>query len=916
MNDNLINWLESLTEPDTYPLIRDLLVAMGFRQVVITHGQLEFGRDICFVEHDRIGRQIWRGVQVKTSALSGSLCSEQGARHLLSQCEAALDTPFELPDGTTVMLKEIWIVTTHQLTEHAKASIRGKLSKLPSIQILDGPAIRDLIERHLPSLLDAQSEPLERYLQYLVNYCNSPEEYLVTRVRAKWSVADVFYDPECTIRILHPESYSNAQLLPKLDRVLDRADYLKTMLAKRLLPLAEVNLLIEVIESLIRLLVFLKAIGSSRSRCASLEASIPLLVADLAGLRIDQKQLNPLQPMRELLTPIIETSALYRLEPFLATINDESTEVLRRYTRLLAEVAQLERCQIESASTKAANTVVESLASAKMNLDRASESRMQFFDALRVAYISGTDFSHPLVKIATLAASNLWQSIRVHAFAKPQSLSEVKTLVRESEGDIKSKYNQMWMETVEPHIQKGKAESADERIMEAWGILNQLSVAMCDLFELKNVKWIELTSSGLLICQACKRLVIKGDLGIGKTTLLKRASQIEAEKYLNNTETLVPILVLLSTVSDAGNAGARDILLSSVHTKFRMLNTVRDENMHWVLDGVDELKSIALREKIFDWCVQNKSLRILLSSRPHAIPQWMPGFTVVSMEPMSQESAERLVQNFSRDNPAMQKKLIDALRSSVALSELARNPLMLMLLIIMAMRRGAETLPTRREDLYEEIMDLLLGEWDKVKSVEREHLIHDRRIRRRLFQRIAFTLYAKRKRNFTKEEFLDATMSAIPLIGVTYDMALELFEEVLRDCIVIPITSQEYGFFHFSIQEFLTAEDLANDTGLQRVWQVVEEYFRSNGWWEGVLVFYAGIKRDVSYLINNLEKHLTIVISGDCENTLLRGILERWRKAADFMRWEDIRPHGTVAKVLSNEQEGSRWKLGKGSPFK
>ena len=58
----LTRWLTQLPEPELRVLVRDLLNAMGYRQVAITHGSLELGRDLVFAETDRIGRLVWRGV--------------------------------------------------------------------------------------------------------------------------------------------------------------------------------------------------------------------------------------------------------------------------------------------------------------------------------------------------------------------------------------------------------------------------------------------------------------------------------------------------------------------------------------------------------------------------------------------------------------------------------------------------------------------------------------------------------------------------------------------------------------------------------------------------------------------------------------------------------------------------------------
>jgi len=129
---------------------------MGYERVTITHGTLEFGRDICFLEVDRLGRQIWRGVQIKASTVSGSLSSDAGIRNILNQCQAALDTPYVTSEGKEVLLYEIILISTHPISEHAKLSVKGMLQQLgSSFHIIDGPKLADMIETYLPNLIES-----------------------------------------------------------------------------------------------------------------------------------------------------------------------------------------------------------------------------------------------------------------------------------------------------------------------------------------------------------------------------------------------------------------------------------------------------------------------------------------------------------------------------------------------------------------------------------------------------------------------------------------------------------------------------------------------------------------------------------------------------------------------------------------
>ena len=131
-------------------------------------------------EVDRIGRHIWRGVQVKAQPVGGSM-DEGGIRTLVNQCEAALDSPYPTAAGSESMLAEIWIINSRQLTEQAKLSIRGKLRNNQSLEIIDGSRLVDLLNHYLPQLLRNQSAPLEKYLTNPSQFCDTTEDYLSAR---------------------------------------------------------------------------------------------------------------------------------------------------------------------------------------------------------------------------------------------------------------------------------------------------------------------------------------------------------------------------------------------------------------------------------------------------------------------------------------------------------------------------------------------------------------------------------------------------------------------------------------------------------------------------------------------------------------------------------------------------------------
>jgi hypothetical protein len=80
-------------------------------------------------------------------------------------------------------------------------------------------------------------------------------------------------------------------------------------------------------------------------------------------------------------------------------------------------------------------------------------------------------------------------------------------------------------------------------------------------------------------------------------------------------------------------------------------------------------------------------------------------------------------------------------------------------------------------------------------------------------------------------------------------------------------------------------DPLSREISASGVWTAIHK----TGWWEEVLVFYAAIKRDISYLLNDLafftEQH-------DADGRRRR-LVERWLEVADLTDYSTVNAAGT-----------------------
>lgn len=453
----------------------------------------------------------------------------------------------------------------------------------------------------------------------------------------------------------------------------------------------------------------------------------------------------------------------------------------------------------------------------------------------------------------------------------------------------------------------------DSEIIKVVGELSQLTNIIDKFYGLSQDELLSYESNGLAFCHTFNKIVLKAELGSGKTTLLKKYTHDLISKNISNPHKLIPVFCSLSATAFDSTKEIEDNIFLSSKIPIKDSSMMNKSKLVWLLDGFDEIENKNLKSSIFRWCINESKnfIKVILSSRPHALPAYFADFITGSINQFSIKQVKLFIQKYLKHDPAKADKLILAIEGSDELMNLSKTPLLLTLIIIMLSIYEPENLPKRKEEIYRKIIDLLLGEWDKAKSVNRTYSISDDKLRRRILQKVSYHLYNERKRAFTKEDFTSIIQVAIPSINLAIETSLNFFNDLLRDCIIIPLSFEKYGFFHFSIQEYLAAEELANDIDTRRIWRTVEEYFGSGGWWKEVLYFYAGIKRDVGFLLNDLNRHLATNIINDHKNKELTNLIWTWLSVADLTDIRLLNPRGTVARALYDMKIGddyAKWK--------
>ncbi len=402
--------------------------------------------------------------------------------------------------------------------------------------------------------------------------------------------------------------------------------------------------------------------------------------------------------------------------------------------------------------------------------------------------------------------------------------------------------------------------------------------------------------------QASSALVILGDPGAGKTTMLRflaltfaqarrrrsssrsirdrqrdglriQASQKRVATEFGFFDYPLPIFLYLNRLREVQDWPKNRSLLDAVIEEWSSIDKLRDlppgflkEKLErgeciFLLDAFDELGTQSARDRVADHIGQLAALapqgnRFIVTSRIVGYDGQLSkyGFSVLKVQKLSWPMIKQLVGKWyeSLEEPLLADQLLETLTVNKRIADLAVNPMLLSLIVLVQYVK--RIIPDRRHLLYDECVRILVERRYAPPDVQQSYnRVLPGEEATLLLQEIARHLHENHLRELTRAELVQELIPNIvsgmdTSVAQTISPSLILSNIEERSQLLVERGINDEGqpvmaFSHLTFQEYLTAVSLKESIwrkGERRVTdELIDSYSTDAEWWEEAALLFA-----------------------------------------------------------------------------
>ncbi|MEQ9233262.1 NACHT domain-containing protein [Coleofasciculus sp. E2-BRE-01] len=399
---------------------------------------------------------------------------------------------------------------------------------------------------------------------------------------------------------------------------------------------------------------------------------------------------------------------------------------------------------------------------------------------------------------------------------------------------------------------------------------------------------------GLDAVSRYNKLMVLGKPGSGKTTFLQWvAIKCDLGEFQPNR---VPIFIRLKnfaedakTIGTQGFAPLQDYIneefISRGITDKSVVETILIQGKALILlDGLDEVleedddEVIKLIRRFVEKYFKNKFIiTCRIAAQKYRFVR--EGFSDIEVADFKDKQVELFAKKWftvARNNPqageATARQFIEKLNlpENQQISELAVTPILLNLTCLVFSAKNE--FPSKRSQLYEQGLEILLIRWDEKRGVKRDKIYRNLSVEHKieLLSQVAAITFDKNHYFFEQRElqqYIADYLCTLPYeqtdeqtdqVTLQQDSKAVLESIAAQHGLLVERAREIYSFSHLTFQEYLTAREIEAKSDIALLVSKITEKR-----WREVFLLTAGMMRNADELVQNMKQRIDGLVAGD-----------------------------------------------------
>jgi predicted NACHT family NTPase len=433
-----------------------------------------------------------------------------------------------------------------------------------------------------------------------------------------------------------------------------------------------------------------------------------------------------------------------------------------------------------------------------------------------------------------------------------------------------------------------------ELASQQWGELTTLNDLALTEFDRVGVGTVERSQiPGMEAVETYVKLRVLGKPGVGKTTFLQHlAVQCNRGEFAAEQ---VPMFIALKEFAEQAKRQGDFSLFSYIQQTFPTSGMADPTTLETLLkggrvlvlmDGMDEVPHPDITpvvNEIRSFTDKYHRNQFVVSCRTTAQKFCLRGFTDVEIAPFTPAQIQSFAQKWFRSlsqtgilsGPTKAAQFMQTLDlpENWQFRQLVITPLFLHLACWMF--QGEETFPSKRTAFYKKGLDLLLGQWDETKGVERDNVYRGFLLpqKMRLLSQLAADTFAQGQYFFeqrTIEHYIEdylQDLSEIPLDPEELQLESEAMLKAIeaQHGLLIERARGIFSFSYLAFQEYLTARKIVAAHNLRSLEQTLGGLVShiTDPHWHEIFLLTVAMLRSADSLIQLMKQEIDALVASD-----------------------------------------------------